>query len=74
MNALAQGARASAVPRIALRVGEAAKALGVSVDHFSAHIAPELKVVRRGAVKLYAIAELERWLDQSASRVLDDGS
>jgi hypothetical protein len=39
---------------------------------FSEHIAPELRVVRRGAVKLYAIAELQASLERSASRVLDD--
>jgi hypothetical protein len=62
----------SQVPRIALRVGEAAEALGVSEDYFRAHIASELRWVRRGAVKLVALSELQRWLDRSAAHVLGD--
>jgi hypothetical protein len=57
---------------LALRVLEAAAALGVSPDFFDARVAPELRCVRRGSVKLYPVAELERWLDHEASRVLDD--
>jgi hypothetical protein len=59
------------LPRLAFRVGEAARVLGVSEDHFSKHIAAELRWIRRGAVKLVARAELERWLAASASRVLE---
>ena len=36
--------RVEGVPRLALRVGEAAQALGVSDDYFSLHVAPELAV------------------------------
>jgi hypothetical protein len=57
---------------LAFRVGEAATVLGVSEDHFARHIAPELAWVRRGAVKLVPLRELERWLDASASRVLGE--
>jgi hypothetical protein len=46
--------------------------LGVSDDYFARHIAPELRWVRRGAVKLVPLRELERWLDVSAARVLED--
>jgi hypothetical protein len=46
--------------------------LGVSDDYFAPHIAPELRWVRRGAVKLVPLRELERWLDVSAARVLED--
>jgi hypothetical protein len=60
------------LPRLAFRVGEAARVLGVSEDHFSRHIAPELRWVRRGAVKLVPLRELERWLETSASRVLEE--
>ena len=66
-------AAASAIPRIALRVGEAAAALGVSEDFFAEHVAPELRWVRRGAVKLVARAELDAWLQRSAARTLDQG-
>ena len=60
-----------AVPRVTLRPEEAAQALGVSRDFFDASVAPELRVIRRGRLKLYAVAELERWADASAERVLE---
>ena len=61
----------SHVPRIALRPEEAAAALGTSRDYFDEHIAPELKVIRRGRLKLYGVAELVRWAEASAARVLE---
>lgn len=60
------------VPRIALTRAEAAEALGVGLTTFKVKIAPELRVVREGKVRLYPVAELERWADQRAERVLDD--
>jgi hypothetical protein len=63
---------AARLPRLAFRVQEAAETLGVSVDFFSRHVAPELKWVRRGAVKLVSASELERWLESSAARILDE--
>jgi hypothetical protein len=45
--------------------------LGVSDDFFREHISPELRWVRRGAKKLVALTELQRWLDESAARTLD---
>ena len=43
--------------------------LGVSRDFFDEHIKPELRIVRRGSKTiLVPIAELERWLDKSATR------
>lgn len=58
------------VPRVSLRPEEAAAALGVSRDFFDETIAPELAVIRRGRLKLYAVRELERWAEQNAERVL----
>jgi hypothetical protein len=58
------------IPRVALRPEEAAAALGVSRDFFDESIAPELRVIRRGRLKLYAVRELERWADENAERVL----
>jgi excisionase family DNA binding protein len=58
-------------PRLALSTAEAAAALGVSPDFFAEHVAPELRVVRRGRKKLVAVTELERWLEANAARVLD---
>lgn len=59
------------VPRVALRPEEAAEALGVSRDFFDASIAPDLRVIRRGRLKLYAVAELQRWATESAARVIE---
>jgi len=56
--------------RLALRPHEAATALGCSRDFFDEHISPELRWVRRGRLKLVAIAELEDWLRRSAARTL----
>ena len=56
--------------RLALAPDEAAAALSVSRDFFDEHVLPELRVVRRGRRRLVSVRELERWLDESASRAL----
>lgn len=61
------------VPRLALSIGEAAASLGVSADYFAEHVAPDLRMVRRGRKRLVAVAELERWLERHASRTLEGG-
>jgi excisionase family DNA binding protein len=58
--------------RLALSPDEASAALGVSRDFFDEHIAPELRIVRRGRRRLVPIGELERWLDRSAARAYDE--
>lgn len=55
------------VIRLALNPGEAAAAIGVSRDFFDEHVLPELRVVRRGRKVIVSIAELERWLADSAA-------
>ena len=65
---------AATVPRLAVDVSEACASLGVSWDYFAEHVAPELRIVRRGRRKLIALAELARWLDANAERVLPDAS
>jgi excisionase family DNA binding protein len=67
----AREARA-AVARLALAPNEAAEALGVSRDFFDQHIAPELRIVRRGRRRLVPIRELKRWLSEHASLPLAD--
>ena len=57
-------------PRLALSIDEAAASLGCSVDYFAEHVRPELRVVRRGRRIFVPVPELERWLDESASRAL----
>jgi excisionase family DNA binding protein len=58
--------------RLALSKVEASEALGVSVDFFEQHVMPELRIVRRGRRRLIPVAELERWLSDSAARTLPD--
>jgi len=62
------------VPRLALTRSEAAEALGVGITTFKTRIAPELRVVRPGKVRLYSVRELERWLEANAERVLNDAA
>jgi hypothetical protein len=58
-------------PRLALRPEEAAEAIGVSRSFFFADILPELRVVRRGRVRLIQVAELEQWLERNADRLFE---
>ena len=60
----------AAVPRLALSVEEACAALGVSWDFWSEHVAPELRIVRRGRRKLVPVSELQRFLEHNAERAL----
>ena len=62
----------AAIGRLALSKAEAADALGVSVDFLEEHVMHELRIVRRGRRRLIPVRELERWLEDNASRVLDD--
>lgn len=62
---------AAAQPRIALRVEEAAAALGVSADFFNTHVRPELRLIRRGRLVLVAVKDLEAWVERSAARTLE---
>jgi hypothetical protein len=62
----------ASVPVIAVTRDEAAHALGVSLSHFQRHIAPDLRTIRSGSVRLYPVRELELWADRSAS-LLDSG-
>ena len=59
------------VPRLALSIDEAARALSVSRDFFDQHIRHELRVVRRGRKILVTVQELERWLENNAALTLD---
>jgi hypothetical protein len=57
-------------PRLALSFAESAAMLGVSDEFFAQYVAHEVRFVRRGRKKLVAVRELERWLEESASREL----
>jgi excisionase family DNA binding protein len=57
-------------PRVALSIEEACASLGVSWDLWRSHIEPEIRLVRVGRRKLVPLAELERWVEAHAERVL----
>jgi hypothetical protein len=57
--------------RLALSPDEAATAISVSRDYFDKHVAPDLRIVRRGRRRLVPVRELERWLDLNATRTYD---
>jgi hypothetical protein len=46
----------------------AARACGVSPNHFDRWIRPELRSIKSGQRVLYPVAELRRWADQAADR------
>ena len=52
--------------RLAITRAEAARALGVSINSFERHVQPELKIVRRGKLRLIPVREIERWLEENA--------
>jgi hypothetical protein len=54
------------VPRVALSRQEAAASLGMSLDSFGRHVQPELKLIRRGKLRLIPVVELERWAIENA--------
>ena len=58
--------------RLAVSRAEAAAALGVSIDFFDEHVMPELRVVRRGRLRLIPMRELNRWLAENAALTLED--
>jgi hypothetical protein len=55
------------VPRVALTREEAAASLGVSLSHFARHVAPDLRMIRSGSVRLIPLRELERWASETAT-------
>ncbi len=40
----------------------------MSVDSFERHVQPELRVVRRGKLRIFSRRELERWLEENQQR------
>jgi hypothetical protein len=54
-------------PRLGLTVEEAAKAVGISESSFKRHVQPELRIVRRGSLRIIPVPEIERWLEGNAT-------
>jgi excisionase family DNA binding protein len=58
--------------RLALTRPEAAAALGISLDSFERHVQGQVRLVRRGRLRLVPVVELERWLEREAALTLDE--
>jgi hypothetical protein len=54
--------------RLSLSRRDAAAALGMSLRHFQRHVQPQLRCVYSGQLRLYPVAELQRWLAENASQ------
>lgn len=72
LSSSVRGRRARAVPRVTLTKSEAAAALGISIDSFERHVQPELRVIRRGRMRLVPLRELERWASENAAYTLEE--
>lgn len=59
------------VPPLALTRAEAADCLGMSVDSFERYVQPEIRLIRRGRMRLIPLGELERWAKENAAFTLD---
>jgi hypothetical protein len=55
-------------PRLALSRRDAAAALGMSLRHFQRHVQPHLRCIYSGQLRLYPVAELERWVNEEGWR------
>jgi hypothetical protein len=62
--------RHTSARRLAITRAEAARALGVSINSFERHVQPELRIVRRGKLRLIPVREIERWLEENAEWTL----
>jgi len=60
-------ARRPSPPRLGLTVEEAAEAVGMSESSFKRHVQPELRIVRRGSLRIIPVPEIERWLEGNAT-------
>lgn len=56
------------VPRVALTREEAAASMGVSLSTFQREIQPDLRLIRRGRLRLIPVEELQRWARDNAQR------
>jgi hypothetical protein len=60
--------------RLALRPAEAARAIGVSDETFDRYVKPHLRVVRLGSVRIYPVADIERFLAESGAAPIEEAA
>ena len=54
----------STTVRLALSRTEAAASLGMSMRHFQRYVQPSVRCIYSGQLRLYPVAELERWVSE----------
>lgn len=54
--------------RLALTRTEAAEAIGMSLDSFERYVQSDLRLIRRGRIRLVPVGELERWVAENSER------
>jgi hypothetical protein len=65
---------------VLVNTSTAARMVGMGVDRFRREVAPHIKCVRDGeagrgkgrAVRLYLVADLQRWAERTATRMSED--
>lgn len=57
--------------KLAVRPREAAAMLDVSLDYFTEHVRPYLKIVREGRAILVPVSELQTWLEARGLAMAD---
>jgi len=58
------------VTPVALTKPDAARALGMSIDSFERYVMADVRCIRRGRLRLFPVAELQRWADENAERLV----
>jgi hypothetical protein len=53
-----------------LTKAEAAASLGIGITKFDQLVAPDVRMIRDGRLRLVPVVELERWVIEHAERVL----
>ncbi len=56
-----------------LTPAEAAAALGMGLTSFKKYVQPHVRVIRRGKLRVIPVGELERWAEENAEDLFDDG-
>lgn len=62
---------ATAQPRLSVQHKDAPGVLGIGKTSFEKYVVPHVPCVRDGSMRIYAIKDLERWLDRNKEFALD---
>jgi hypothetical protein len=57
-------------PCLAVQHKDAPAVVGLGKTSFEKYVVPEVRCVRLGAMRIYPVKELERWLERNAERTL----